>query len=437
MGDAQSFPRPHSPSQKSNSKRAVETPLSKANDLQASSAKASSLKALSLGNSPPHSRKKAKRERKIIRYKPLDSNSPNSTTVPKKKADEAIKINSKKVVLNKAYLLSKLRIAINPSKAGETPATPFQVSSDSCKPINKEDNEEAKLRKEELGYEQESPITSRKKDKGVVCEEQYDFIKDNSLTKEVPFDTLKLGNESDNSLEELANKLNMICEASSNKKQDAMRRIASARDRSTNPANSSKLALHLSSFPNTPSDEDNLTRPKYSRFHVFQTPATEPTPSNAQEAVGGSSRRCYGQMPRKDVNFASVSTAVMQKAKMRKQSLFWGKQGSSLVQSPSSAMGVGTPKTGNQKNGLSFYALGGSTGSTRKMHEFSGGNTPRTNTNKRMKDPNTNMNWGVTSELCSTRSASNGNEKSSALALRGPKKNEVYSPRKSQFYTSK
>eukprot|EP00826_Nyctotherus_ovalis_P058177 TRINITY_DN7980_c0_g1_i6.p1 TRINITY_DN7980_c0_g1~~TRINITY_DN7980_c0_g1_i6.p1 ORF type:complete len:214 (+),score=33.67 TRINITY_DN7980_c0_g1_i6:198-839(+) len=193
MGEVQSLP-------KSNSKGVVEFPLSKAKNLQVSSAKASSYKTLSLTNSPPHSRKKTKWERKIIRYKPLDSNSPNSTNVPKKKIDEAIKIKSNKVALNKAYLLSKLRISINPGKTKKISVTPFQISNNSCKPIDKEDNVEANLYKEELGCEQESPIASRKKDREVVNEEQYNLIKDNDPVEEVPFDTLKLDNDSDLSL---------------------------------------------------------------------------------------------------------------------------------------------------------------------------------------------------------------------------------------------
>jgi len=308
---------------------------------------------------------KAKRDIKILRYKPLDSSKNKSSQ--QKEYNETIKIKLIKKSLTKVYLLEKLRASINLRKELAIGSTLKQIIHSS--------QVESNITK---------PLNTNK-------EVQNSF----NSNKEIHFETLKLDEDSDNCLEELVDKLNIEYKFPSINKNESK----------VEPIMTPKLVSEVSTTPSAFSSKDNTVRAKYSKVHVFNYTDIEFTPCSDQRVICVENKRYYGQLPRKDLNFASVSSAVIQNTKLKKQSSlrssFLGKQKLSLMKSSAFSV-VGTPRSGFYSNLI-----------TPKSNKDTV--TPRINTTKLVKYLKNNTIRTTPSEPFSAKSGSNSKDWNNTL----------------------
>lgn len=354
---------------------------------------------------------KPRRGKKLLQYKPLSSNNLNFRIISKEESDQIVKAR-----LTKAYLLNKLRAAINPKRNKEPDYQAKQVGQSI-----ETQSKDIRSMKQDKTKPVSNPNSNRRR--SLIIERKQELNNEKGFLKNegIPLGTLKL-DDSNNSLEELADTLNIDYKSS---KDNTDIKTNLDKEQMIN-AESNRRESTANVVPN----EDNNVRAKYSKFHVFVKAASEATSPRNEEIICLGSRRCYGQLPRKDANFGSVSHAVMQKPKPRKRSSFWGQPKLSLFlaqHTPSGSVAT-TPRAVDLKRGQTFLALAGPTqkNSSKKL----GGSSTNVNNLQLIKHRKTSIGWGLSSGSLSTRSGSSGAEQHNPQSKVTPKE-------KSKFYLNK
>eukprot|EP00826_Nyctotherus_ovalis_P002519 TRINITY_DN10503_c0_g5_i1.p1 TRINITY_DN10503_c0_g5~~TRINITY_DN10503_c0_g5_i1.p1 ORF type:complete len:411 (-),score=39.76 TRINITY_DN10503_c0_g5_i1:821-2053(-) len=383
MGETLSLPR--SPfaiigSESRDGEAEGKTSVNKLKAMQNSTFKQSSLKALAPSSLQdfPKIKLERRREKKLFRYRPLSSSDLKFSIISKEGSDTMVKA---KATIGKAYLLSKLRAAIKLKRSSDSSIQLLAKLNKEPKELIK-NKEQMKHRYGSLskGSSNKFCILRRKsltiKTREPASKGRNDFIAD----KELPLGTLRLDGDSDSSLEELADRLNIAYKPA---EQNAIQGAGT---------------IYGNEEANSGLGRERIVKPRYSKVHVFNKAASDNASPNDTEIVCSDDKRCHEKLPRKEVNFGSVSNAILQKPKPRKRSSFWGKPKLSLVPSPPVSV-VTTPRSDTCRRHLSSHALTSVT-SLRSENSISGAAAV-----KLVKHQKTNANW-VLSSGSSTRSES-------------------------------